>query len=118
MVGASNYVGFSGEYGPVEVLPTPTSIYGMAVREEISVDIEPGKTLIVSCQAVAETEEDGTVNVFFALNGQPRAARVPHQVADDALETAIHAERDGVIQSIVAPHGTQVDAKDPLIELA
>jgi pyruvate carboxylase len=161
----SDYIGFTRQYGPVAVLPTSTFFYGMAVGEEITVDIEPGKTLIISCQAVGETEEDGNVKVFFELNGQPRAAKVPYHAAADALperrraepgndghvaapmpgmvasvsvtegqrvsagdmlltieamkmETAIHAERDGVVQSIVAPHGTQVDAKDLLIELA
>ncbi len=31
------------------------------------------------------------------------------------METALHAERDGVIERIVAPAGTQVDAKDLLV---
>ena len=31
------------------------------------------------------------------------------------METAIHAERDGVIERVVAGPGTQVDAKDLLI---
>jgi pyruvate carboxylase len=31
------------------------------------------------------------------------------------METAIHAERDGVIDRVVAAAGTQVDAKDLLI---
>jgi len=31
------------------------------------------------------------------------------------METALHAERDGVIEWVVAPAGTQVDAKDLLV---
>jgi pyruvate carboxylase len=31
------------------------------------------------------------------------------------METALHAERDGVIERVVAPAGTQVDAKDLLL---
>jgi pyruvate carboxylase len=31
------------------------------------------------------------------------------------METALHAERDGVIERVVAPAGTQVDAKDLLV---
>ena len=34
------------------------------------------------------------------------------------METALHAERDGVIERIVAGPGTQVDAKDLLIVYA
>jgi pyruvate carboxylase len=31
------------------------------------------------------------------------------------METALHAERDGVIERVVTPAGTQVDAKDLLL---
>ncbi len=34
------------------------------------------------------------------------------------METALHAERDGVVERIVAPAGTQVDAKDLLVVFA
>ncbi|PIP98364.1 MAG: hypothetical protein COW75_00005 [Rhodobacterales bacterium CG18_big_fil_WC_8_21_14_2_50_71_9] len=32
------------------------------------------------------------------------------------METALHADRDGVIKRVVTPAGAQVDAKDLLIE--
>ncbi|MBL4787562.1 MAG: hypothetical protein JKY60_00405, partial [Kordiimonadaceae bacterium] len=32
------------------------------------------------------------------------------------METGIHAERDGTIKTVHAPSGSQVDAKDLLIE--
>ena len=62
-------------YGPVAVLPTPVFFYGMTTGEEISVEIEQGKTLVVQLQAVGETDEDGQVPVFFELNGQPRVVQ-------------------------------------------
>ncbi|MCP5084683.1 MAG: pyruvate carboxylase [Alphaproteobacteria bacterium] len=34
------------------------------------------------------------------------------------METSIHADRDGTIKSVVAPAGTQIDAKDLLLEFA
>lgn len=33
------------------------------------------------------------------------------------METALHAERDGVVAAVHAPAGSQVDAKDLLIAL-
>jgi pyruvate carboxylase len=39
----------------------------------VSVDIERGKTLIVRFVAVSEVRDDGTRQVFFELNGQPRS---------------------------------------------
>ena len=64
-------------YGPVRALPTRTFFYGMEPGEEISAEIDPGKTLEIRLQAVGETNEDGEVRVFFELNGQPRTIRVP-----------------------------------------
>ena len=40
--------------------------------DELSVEIEPGKTLIVKLLAVGDPHPDGTPSVFFELNGQPR----------------------------------------------
>jgi len=51
--------------------------YGMEPGQEISADLERGKTLIVRYLASSEPHEDGTRTVFFELNGQPRSVRVP-----------------------------------------
>ncbi len=64
-------------YGPVSVLPTPVYFYGMKPEEEVFVDIEKGKTLVIRCLAIGETNDQGMVTVFFELNGQPRRVKVP-----------------------------------------
>jgi pyruvate carboxylase len=66
-------------YGQVTVLPTPMFFYGLEPGDEVSVDIERGKTLIVRFVAVSDAHEDGTRTVFFELNGQPRSVKVPDQ---------------------------------------
>jgi pyruvate carboxylase len=63
-------------YGDVGILPTPVFFYGMEPGQEISIDLERGKTLIVGYVAVSDPHEDGTRTVFFELNGQPRSVRV------------------------------------------
>src|SRR6185295_13289121 len=60
-------------FGDCAILPTPVFFYGMEPGEEVSVDIERGKTLIVRFIAVSEARDDGTRQVFFELNGQPRS---------------------------------------------
>ena len=65
------------QYGDPAILPTPVFFYGMEPGQEISVDLERGKTLIVRYLAMSEPHEDGTRTVFFELNGQPRSVRVP-----------------------------------------
>ncbi|HIP24769.1 MAG TPA: pyruvate carboxylase subunit B, partial [Rhodobacteraceae bacterium] len=74
-----DYMGRHRKYGPVRTLPTKTFFYGMKPGEEISAEIDPGKTLEIRLQAVGETNEDGDAKVFFELNGQPRNIRVPNR---------------------------------------
>jgi pyruvate carboxylase len=71
-------------YSDTSVLPTPVFFYGQEVGEEISVEIEEGKTLIIKFLTVSEPHADGTRTVFFELNGQPRDV----SVVDNSLEAA------------------------------
>ena len=150
-------------YGPVRTLPTYNFFYGMEPGDEISAEIDPGKTLEIRLVAVGETHEDGQARVFFELNGQPRTVRVtdtkvkstvaaspkaepgnanhlgapmPGAVASVAvkagqsvkqgdqlltieamkMETGLHAERDATIKAVHVQPGSQIDAKDLLIE--
>ncbi len=73
----SDFAAAQEAYGPVSVLPTPVYFYGMEPEDEIFVEIERGKTLVVRCLAIGETDEKGMVTVFFELNGQPRRVKVP-----------------------------------------
>ena len=60
------------QYDNTSVLPTPAFFYGLQSGEEITVEIEPGKTLIIKYLTTGEPRDDGTRTVFFELNGQPR----------------------------------------------
>ncbi len=75
----ADYMRRHREYGPVRVLPTPVFFYGMETQTEIGVELEPGKTMQVRLSAIGETGADGTIKVFFELNGQPRAITVPNR---------------------------------------
>jgi pyruvate carboxylase len=60
----------------------------MQTGEEVNVELEPGKTLVVRFLTVGEPHEDGTRTVFFELNGQPREVRV----VDRSLEGNLHKQ--------------------------
>jgi pyruvate carboxylase len=64
-------------YGNTSAIPTRTFFYGMEAGEEITVDLERGKHLIIRFVTLSEVHDDGTRTVFFELNGQPRSVRVP-----------------------------------------
>jgi pyruvate carboxylase len=69
------------KYSDTSVLPTTVFFQGMEPGDETSIDIEPGKTLILKFLTVGDPHADGTRTVFFELNGQPREV----VVADKAL---------------------------------
>ena len=59
------------------VFKTPF-FYGLADREEVSIGIDKGKTLVVRQTGRSEgVDDEGKIKVFFELNGQPRTVRVP-----------------------------------------
>ena len=122
-----DYMGRHKTYGPVRTLPTRTFFYGMTQGEEISVEIDPGKTLEVRLQALGETTDEGEVRVFFELNGQPRTIRVPNRKA--AATTAkrpkaeagnakhIGAPMPGVVATVAASAGKPVHMGDLLLTI-
>src|SRR5581483_9588783 len=74
------------EYSNTSVLPTPAFFYGLQRGDEISVEIEPGKVLVIKFLTVSEPHDDGTRSVFYELNVQPREVKL----ADRSLEAAQH----------------------------
>ncbi|MFT6674548.1 MAG: pyruvate carboxylase [Sulfitobacter sp.] len=122
-----DYMGRHRSYGPVRTLPTQTFFYGMEPGEEISAEIDPGKTLEIRMQALSETGEDGEVKVFFELNGQPRVIRVPNRLvkattqqrpkAETGNDNHIGAPMPGVVASVGAIVGQKVHAGDLLLTI-
>ncbi|MDX1822385.1 MAG: pyruvate carboxylase [Paracoccaceae bacterium] len=122
-----DYMGRHRLYGPVRTLPTRTYLYGMEPGEEITAEIDPGKTLEIRLQAVGETTDDGEVKVFFELNGQPRVIRVPNRLvksqtaarpkAEAGNPAHIGAPMPGVVASVAATVGARVKAGDLLLTI-
>jgi pyruvate carboxylase len=122
-----DYARSRARYGDPGILPTPVFFYGMEPGQEITIDLERGKTLIVRYLASSEPHEDGTRTVFFELNGQPRSVRVPDEaqaashVAPRKIEpgNAAHvgAPMPGVVASVAVVPGAQVARGDLLLTL-
>ncbi|GAA6208172.1 pyruvate carboxylase [Cognatishimia sp. WU-CL00825] len=122
-----DYMGRHRQYGPVRTLPTRTFFYGMEPGEEITAEIDPGKTLEIRLQAIGETNEDGEVKVFFELNGQPRVIRVPNRLvkastaqrpkAEVGNVNHIGAPMPGVVASVGVSVGQKVSEGDLLLTI-
>jgi pyruvate carboxylase len=123
----ADYAAHYEEFGPVRTLPTRTFFYGMEAGEEVSVEIEPGVTLEIRLQAVAEANDEGEARLFFELNGQPRTIRVRDRAAA-ATKTArpkaelgnahhVGAPMPGAVASVAVAVGTKVKPGDLLLTI-
>lgn len=115
------------EYSDTSVLPTPVFFYGMEPGEEVSVDIEQGKTLIIKFLTVGDPHPDGRRLIFFELNGQPREVLVEDRALGGPTKTRPKAEpgnplqvaapMPGLVVSITAAPGEKVAAGQKLCTL-
>lgn len=115
------------QFGDPGILPTPVFFYGMEPGQEISIDIERGKTLIVSYVTTSDPHDDGTRTVFFELNGQPRSVGVPDRSqiarrpaarkADPADSRQVGAPMPGKIVTVNVSAGQKIARGDVLVTL-
>ncbi len=121
----ADFHSYTDDLGDISHLPTPALLYGLEVGEQITVEIEPGKTLVVKLMAVGGVDRDGQRMVYFELNGQPREVVVVDRVASARIETRPRAEKGnprhagasmpGKIISVEVGVGDTVDAGDTLV---
>jgi pyruvate carboxylase len=112
-------------YGNVEVLPTPQFYYGMQKGDEIAVELEPGKALVIKFLTVGEPHPEGFRTVFFELNGQPREVNIRDKSlevkvaarpkADPAKPGEIGAPIPGVVSTVAMELNQAVKKGDRLI---
>jgi pyruvate carboxylase len=113
------------EFSDVSVLPTPAFFYGLFHREEITFEIERGKTLIIRRVNVSEADKDGRRTVTYELNGitretfivdkkvVPQAKSRPKADLTDPLQVA--APIPGMIAAISITVGAKVAKGDKLL---
>jgi pyruvate carboxylase len=114
-------------YGPTSALPTSTYFYGLQPGDEVMVEIEKGKTLVILAQAIGETDDGGLVKVFFELNGQPRIVKVPNRSAaakvvarrkgEEGNDAHVAAPMPGVVSTVAVKAGQEVKAGDVLLSI-
>lgn len=120
-----DYVKTRERFGDVSNLDTPTFLFGMRLGEEIEVEIEKGKTLIVKFVSLGEPLADGTRVVYFELNGQSRQVIIKDEnikssvvskiKADPKNKNQIGATMPGTVIKVVVEKGDQVKQGDHLI---
>jgi pyruvate carboxylase len=118
---------FRQTYSDVGVLPTPAFFYGLQPGEEITIEIESGKTMILKFLTVGEAHPDGRRTLFFELNGQPREVTVrdkslrvverAHPKADAGDPGHVGAPTAGLVSSIAVQMNHPVERGAKLLTL-
>lgn len=119
------YTATNKMFGDVSVLDTLTFLYGLRLGEEIEVDIEKGKTLMIKLVSIGEPQKDGTRIIYFELNGQPREVSIQDMTvetdqaakpkADPTKENHIAATMPGTVLKVIAEKGLKVKRGDHLL---
>ncbi len=118
---------FRHDYADVSVLPTPVFFYGLTPDQEITAEIESGKTLVIKFLTIGEPHPDGTRTLFFELNGQPREIKVrdralrvlapAHPKADPADAGQVAATTPGMVTSINVAVNQTVSREEKLLTI-
>ncbi len=123
----TDFVEHQQKYADVSVLPTDVFFYGQEPGQEVAVEIETGKTLIVKYLTVGDPHPDGRRTVFFDLNGQPRSINVqdlslePEEKnrpkADRSNPSEVGAPMPGLVVTVSVKLGDKVDSGAKLMTL-
>ncbi|MCL5247060.1 pyruvate carboxylase [Cellulophaga sp. 20_2_10] len=112
------------KYGNVMNIPTKNFFYGMDVGEEIIVELDRGKNVLVSLMLKGEPDENGYVSIFFKINGQLRNVMVKDKAikvvkaqnikADKENGKEIGAPLQGLLSNVLVKKGEAVKKNQPL----
>lgn len=113
--------------GDLSVLPTPAFFYGMKPGQEISIDIEPGKTLFIRLVNIGAVDPEGKRTVNFELNGMSRQLSIVDKSvkptvkarvkADPAKANEVGAPIPGLVTALSVSVGAKVAKGDKLVTL-
>jgi pyruvate carboxylase len=112
------------KYDNLTNLPTKNFFYGMERGEEITVELDRGKTLLISLDSIGQPNIEGMVTVYFRVNGQGRTVQIKDQSihvetisnikADKNDASQISAPLQGMLSTILVQDGDEVVKNQPL----
>jgi pyruvate carboxylase len=123
----AGYARMERDHSDLSVLPTPAFFYGMKIGQEISVEIESGKTLFIRLVNLGAVDPEGKRTVSFELNGMTRQLSIVDRSvkptvkarpkADPAKPADIGAPIPGLVTTLSVSVGAKVAKGDKLFVL-
>ncbi|MBC3787823.1 pyruvate carboxylase [Spirosoma utsteinense] len=100
------------QYGDVSMIPTPAFFYGLKENEEILINIEEGKNILVRLLFKSEPDEFGMRTITFELNGQSRQVQVRDRASKVEKQMNAKASRDGDVGAPLQGRLTRIMVKE------
>jgi pyruvate carboxylase len=113
------------KYGTVSSIPSSAFFYGLKEQQEISVELEAGKTLEIKLLGRSEPK-NGLIDLFIELNGQLRLVQVKqvgteetahHPKADPANPLHVGATMPGMISTVAVKPGQTITKGETLFTI-
>jgi pyruvate carboxylase len=112
-------------YEDVSNIPTKAFFYGLESGEEVLIEFEPGKVIIVELIYITTANNLGFRTVFFKLNGQTRAVEIKDKTVKVTKKLHLKAVEDnqigaplqGKLVGLKVKKGDQVKLEQPLFVL-
>ena len=112
------------KYGNIALVPTKNFFYGMTLGEEILIELEPGKTVIIKLLSIGIPDNAGMRTVFFKVNGENRFVDILDTSLNLKLEVntkidptdtnQIGAPLQGSLYKVMVKKGQEIKENDPL----
>jgi pyruvate carboxylase len=100
------------QYGDVSMIPTPAFFYGLQENEEILINIEEGKNILVRLLFKSEPDEFGMRTITFELNGQSRQVQVRDRASKVEKQMNAKASKDGDVGAPLQGRLTRILVKE------
>jgi len=114
-------------YGNTAILSTINFFYGMKPQEEATIELEPGKSILVKLLSIGTPNEDGIRIVFFSVNGENRFVEIRDKSIEVKKEINVKADENdanqyaaplqGSLYKILVKKGQEVKKNDHLFIL-
>lgn len=113
------------KYGIVSSIPSSAFFYGLKEQQDISVELETGKTLEIKLLGRSEPK-NGLIDLFIELNGQLRLVQVKqagteekanHPKADPANPLHVGATMPGMISTVAVKPGQSITKGETLFTI-
>lgn len=122
-----DYRAYVEKYSDVSKIPTANFFYGLQNQEEVNIEIEKGKVIVIARTGRAENDDTGSAKIFFEMNGQPRTITVAEAGKEQKSTSSLKAEQGnpyhvaapmpGMVALLAVKSGQKVSKGEALLSI-